>query len=93
MKQIFDQSEVLPRCGLACKRALHVALAMGREKDGGLATTSLEFEYLHRKSQCKMLISGGYISNGIITLGRSFSMFVSSRARFRFMLIGGHLTA
>ena len=66
MKQIFDQSEVLPRCGLAYKRALRRALATGREKEGGLATTSLEFQYLHRKSQCEMLISGGYISNGII---------------------------
>ena len=93
MKQIFDQSEVLPRCGLAYKRALRRALATGREKEGGLATTSLEFQYLHLKSQCEMLISGGYISNGIITLGRSFSMFVYIRARFRFVLIGGNLTA
>ena len=40
-----------------------------------------------------MLISEGYISNGIITLGRSFSMFVYIRAHFRFVLIGGNLTA
>ena len=50
MKQIFDQSEVLTRCGLACERALRRALAMGREKEGGLATTSLEFEYASEKS-------------------------------------------
>ena len=30
--------------------------AAGREKEGELATTSLEFEYLHRKTQCEMLI-------------------------------------
>ena len=30
------------------------ALAAGREKEGELATTSLEFEHLHRKSRCKM---------------------------------------
>ena len=35
---------------LACEQAL-------REKEGELASTSLEFEYLHRKSGCKMLIA------------------------------------
>ena len=28
----------------------------GREKEGELATRSPEFEYLHRKRQCEMLI-------------------------------------
>ena len=28
-----------------------VAVAAGREKEGKLATTALEFEYLHQKSQ------------------------------------------
>ena len=42
---------------------------MGREKEGDLATTSLEFEYLHRKSRCEMLIGGNDISNDVITLG------------------------
>ena len=42
---------------------------MGREKEGDLATTSLEFEYLHRKSRCEMLIGGNDISNDAITLG------------------------
>ena len=32
---------------LACEQALRGALAAGREKGGKLATTSLEFEYLH----------------------------------------------
>ena len=54
--------------------------------------SSLEFEYLHRKSQCKMLIGGDDISNDIITLGACFSMFVYTCARFRSTLIGGNLT-
>ena len=68
---------------------------MGREKEGELATTFQEFEYLHRKSQCEMLIGGDDISNDIITLGMCFSMFVYVyiRARFHFALIGRNLTA
>ena len=38
---------------LACEQALRGALAEGREKEGELATTSLEFEYLHQKSRCE----------------------------------------
>ena len=44
-------------------------LEVGREKEGDLATTSLEFEYLHRKSRCEMLIGGNDISNDVITRG------------------------
>ena len=40
-----------------------------------------------------MLIGAEFISNDVITLGTSFSMFVYIRARFRFVLIGGNLTA
>ena len=40
-----------------------------------------------------MLIGGDDISNDVITLGMCFSMFVYIRARFRFALIGGNLTA
>ena len=65
----------------------------GWEKEGELATTSLEFEWVHPKSQCGMLIGGDNISNDVITLGMCFSMFVYIRARFRFALIGGNLTA
>ena len=36
--------------GLACEQALGDAWAAGWEKEGELATTSLEFEYPHRKS-------------------------------------------
>ena len=40
-----------------------------------------------------MLIGGDDISNGAITLGMCFSMFLYIRAHFRFSLIGGNLTA
>ena len=55
-------------------------MASGREKE--LATTSLEFEYLHRKSQCEMLIGGDDISNDVMSIGTCFLMFVYIRARF-----------
>ena len=32
---------------VACEQALRGDLAVGQEKEGELATTSLEFEYLH----------------------------------------------
>ena len=63
--------------------ALRDALAAGRDKKGELATTSLEFEYLHRKSRCEMLIGGDDISNDVITLGTCFSMFVYIRTDWR----------
>ena len=66
---------------LVCEQALRLgslrtrdALAAERKKEGELATTSLETEYLHRKSRCEMLIGGDNISNDVITLGTSFSM-------------------
>ena len=43
------------------------ALAAGREKEGEPATTSPEFEYLHRKSRYEMPIGGYDISNEVIT--------------------------
>ena len=78
---------------LAREQALRSALTAEREKEGELATTSLELEYLHRRSRCEMLIDGDDISNDVITFGTLFSMFVYIRARFRFALIGGILTA
>ena len=62
------------RC-IPCKQALRGALAVGQEKEGELAITSLEFEYLHRKSRCEMLIGGDDISNDVITLGMFCSIF------------------
>ena len=54
---------------LACEQALSGALAKGREKEGELATTSLEFEHLHRKSPYEMLLGGDDIANDVICLG------------------------
>ena len=48
----------------------------------------MEFEYLHRKSRCEMLIGGDDISNDVITLGTCFIQYL-----FTFALIGGNLTA
>ena len=67
---------------IAFEQALRGALAAEKERE--LATTSLEFEYLHRKSRCEMLIGRD---------ATCFSMFVYIRARFRFALIGENLTA
>ena len=50
---------------------------------------SLKSEYLHRKSQCEMLIGEDDINNDIITLGTCFSMFVYIRAHFHFALMSG----
>jgi len=62
-------------------------------KEGELATMSLEFQYLHQKSRCEMLIGRDDTSNDINTLGTCFSMFVYILARFCFALIGGNMTA
>ena len=63
------------------------------QKEGELAITSLEFEYLHQKSRCEMLIGGDGIGNDGITLGTCFPICVYIRACFRFVLIIGKLTA
>ena len=78
---------------IAREQALLGALVVGLEKEGELATTSLEFEYLHRKSRCEMMIGQDDFSNDVITVGTCFSMFVYICTRFGFTLIGGNLTA
>ena len=47
-------------------------LAAGREEEGELATKSLGFEYLHRKSRYKILIDGDDINNDVNTLVTCF---------------------
>ena len=63
---------------------------MGREKEGELASTSLEFEYLHQKSRCEKLIGGDDISND---LSRVFQCLFTFALVSRFALIGGSMTA
>ena len=75
------------------EQALWGALAVGGGKERELASTSLEFEYLHQKSRCEMLIGGDDISSDVINLGTCFSMSAYIRARFCFALTGGNLTA
>ena len=67
----------------------------GAGKVGELATrgTSLEFEYLHRKRRCEMLIGGDDISNDVNILRTDFSVYFYIRVCFRFAQIGGNLTA
>ena len=72
------------------------ALAAVWQKKRELATTSLEFDYLHLKSQCKMMIGG--ITLVIMSLPSEraftcFSFFVYILAHFSFKLIDGNLTA
>ena len=74
------------------EQVLRGALAARREKEAKITTTSLEFEYLHRKSLCDM-IGGDDISKDVITLATCFSMFVHICAGFRLALIGGNLKA
>ena len=80
---------------MACELALRGALEAGREKEGELATMPLEFEYLHKKSRCELLIGGDDISNDVITLDTCFHVFLNVyiRARFRLALIGENLTS
>ena len=44
--------------GITYEQTLRGPLTAGREKEGDLATAPLEFEYLHRKSRCEILIGG-----------------------------------
>ena len=71
-------------------------LAAVWQKERELATTSLEFDYLHQKSQCKLLI--GRITLVMMSLPSAhaftcFSFFVYIHAHFGFALIGRNLTA
>ena len=78
---------------VACQQALEGTLAAGQEKEGELATTSLEFAYLHLTGRCKMLIGVDDISSDVITLGTCFSMFVYICILFHFMLMARNLTS
>ena len=81
---------------VACEQALQGTLATGREKEGELATTSLEFK--HRKSWCGVLLIGrDDISNDVNTLGVCFHVFSNVffyiRTHFSFTLNNANLTA
>ena len=68
---LFLKNAVL-RLGLACGQAtLRGALAEEREREGELATTSLELN-IFRKSRCEMLIGGDDISNDVSSIFHVF---------------------
>ena len=69
---------------LACEQVFWGVPPVAWEKEGELATTSLDYEYLHRKSPCKMLIGDDDVSN---------DLHVYILAGFPFALIGRNLTA
>ena len=52
---------------ISLRASFQGALAAGREKERELATTSLKFENLHRKSRGEMLIGGDDVSYDVIT--------------------------
>ena len=71
---------------LACEQALRGALAAGREKEGKLVTTSLEFEYLHQKVDAKCWLAEMTLVMSSLPLTRVFQCLLT------FALIGGNLT-
>ena len=78
MPKLAQILEIGPDLRLRKMKRYEAGMCIGlyrREKEGELATTSLEFEYLHRKSPCEMLIGGDYISNDVINLGACFHVF------------------
>ena len=78
-------------------QVLQGTLVAGQEKKRELATTSLEFEYLHQKNWSKMLIGGDDIivmlSIPLVHAFTCFSLFLYIRTDFSFALIKGNLTA
>ena len=60
-------------------------------KEGVLATTSLEFNYVHLKVEAKCRLVDMTL-NDVITLGMCFLMFVYIHTCLCFVLIGGNLT-
>ena len=65
---------------LACEQALQSTLAAGWEKEGELATTSLEFEYLHQKVEEKCWFAK-------MTLVTSLSLVCVFQYLFTFVLV------
>ena len=79
MVQYNIMDKFLSMENVARKQALRGALAAGREKEGELATMSLEVEYLDKKKSMQN--------------ADCWRMFVYICARFCFVLVGGNLTA
>ena len=79
-----------PQVGVPCEQA---PWQRGRKRKESLQLRLWNLNICIEKSRCEMLIGGDNISNDVITLGTCLLIFVYIRARFRFALIGGNLTA
>ena len=79
-----------PQVGVACEQALW---RRDWKRKESLQLRLWNLNICIEKSRCEMLIGGDHISNDVITLGTCLLIFVYIRARFRFALIGGNLTA
>ena len=79
-----------PQVGVACDQALW---RRGWKRKESLQLRLWNLNICIEKSRCETLIGGDDISNDVITLDACFLIFVYIRARFRFALIGGNLTA
>ena len=79
-----------PQVGVPCEQVLW---QRGRKRKESLQLRLWNLNICIEKSRCEMLIGGDDISNDVITLDACFLIFVYIRARFRFALIGGNLTA
>ena len=79
-----------PQVGVACEEALW---RRGWKRKESLQLRLWNLNICIEKSRCEMLIGGDDISDDVITLGTCLLIFVYIRARFRFALIGGNLTA
>ena len=98
MKKEYDciNKKIVVQLKIAYEQVLQGALAAMWQKERELATTSLEFDYLHQKSQCKTLIGGMTLAMMSFRWARAFtcfSFFAYIHAHFSFLLIGRNLTA
>ena len=98
MKKEYDciNKKIVVQLIIAYEQVLQGALAAVWQKERELATTSLEFDYLHQKSQCKMLIGGMTLVMLLLPSACAFtcfSFFVYIHAHFSFTLIDRNLTA
>ena len=91
----YTNKKIVVQLKIAYEQVLRGVLGAGWQKERQLAT-SLEFDYLHQKNQCKMLTGRMTLAMMSLLLACAltwFSFFVYIRAHFSFALIGRNLTA
>ena len=67
--------KIVVQLKIAYEQVIRGALGAWRQKARELATTSLEFDYLHQKCQCKMLIGGMTLVMMSLPSERAFTCF------------------